>query len=105
MKRHSRLQSAKHWIPTYAGKNIIKGYQRWFGVDLSCAIKELKRLDVKLDSHYIQQALSGQAQMIASRQKQSEKQKKRDLEKTENFQGYPDSEYYFVAGYTSGGFP
>jgi len=39
MNRQSRLQSAKQWILTYAGKNIIKGYRKWFGVNLQCAIQ------------------------------------------------------------------
>ena len=57
MKRQNRLQAAKHWIPTYNGKNIIKGYRNWFGVDLLCAIQELKMLGVKLDGQYVHQAL------------------------------------------------
>lgn len=41
MKRSNRLQAAKHWVPTYNGKNIIRGYQNWFGVDFQCAVHEL----------------------------------------------------------------
>ena len=31
--RQQRLQSAKHWLPTYKGSNIAKGYRDHFGID------------------------------------------------------------------------
>ena len=49
MKQPARLQSAAHWIPTYQGKNVVRGYARWFGVDPGCALTELLLLDVDLD--------------------------------------------------------
>ncbi len=30
----------------YTGKNVVRGYARWFGVDLGCALLELWMLDV-----------------------------------------------------------
>ena len=69
MQRPSRLQAAKHWIPTYVGENIIKGYKKWFGVDLVCAINELRLLGVKLDEQYVFQALNSKEQEIAKKQK------------------------------------
>jgi hypothetical protein len=49
--------AAKHWIPTYKGNHLIKGYQKWFVVDFACAVKELKILGVNLDEQYVQQIL------------------------------------------------
>lgn len=99
MKRASRLDAAKHWIPKYIGKNIIKGYKNWFGLDVECAIKELKMLGVKLDDQRVSQILMSNTQRIASRQKKLE-EKKQALDYSDS-----DDRFYFIAGYTSGGFP
>jgi hypothetical protein len=101
MQRRSRLQSAKHWISTYSGENIVKGYQKWFSVDLGCAIKELRMLGVKLDEQYVLQALKSHKQAIESRQ-QKKSEKKQTLD---DLSLDSDEHYNFIAGYTSGGFP
>lgn len=53
MKRQARLQSARHWLAKFTGKNVIRSYVRWFGVDWMCAVKELELLGVKLDQSYV----------------------------------------------------
>ncbi len=53
LNRVSRLQAAKHWMPKYEGKNIVKGYSTHFGVDKLCAVKELEVLGYKIDTQYI----------------------------------------------------
>src|SRR3990167_9946075 len=100
MLRPGILQSAKHWIPTYRGGNIVKGYKNWFGVDLVCAIKELRMLGVKLDEQYVLQALKGHENAIADRHKKKAA-KKQELD---DLPFDSDDHYYFIAGYTSGGF-
>lgn len=100
MQRPARLQSAKHWIPTYGGGNIVKGYKNWFGVDLVCAIKELRMLGVKLDEQYVLQALKGHENAIADRQKKKAAKK----QALDDLPFDSDEHYYFIAGYTSGGF-
>ena len=40
MKRAQRLQSAQSWLPTYEGKDIVKGYRKHYGVDWQCAFTE-----------------------------------------------------------------
>ena len=100
MQRPDRLQSAKHWISKYSGGNIVKGYKNWFGVDLVCAIKELRMLGVKLDEQYVFQALQGHECAIADRQKKK-------AAKNQELDDLPfdsDEHFYFIAGYTSGGF-
>ena len=52
MQRPARLQAAVKWRSGYGGKNIVRGYARWFGVDLGCAIVELRLLGVDIDSEY-----------------------------------------------------
>lgn len=55
--------------------------------------------NVKIPKQYINQALKSREQMIIARNKIKE-QKKQELENL-----YSDEHYYFIAGYTSGGFP
>ena len=54
MRRPARLEAARRWLETFDGKNVIRGYARWFGVDLGCALKELPMLGVKLDPVYVE---------------------------------------------------
>lgn len=48
MNRQSRLLAAPHWIKSYNGKSLMRGYAKWFGVDKLCAIRELKILGVPI---------------------------------------------------------
>lgn len=54
MKRPGRLQAAKSFLPTFSGNNIVRGYARWFGVDLACALAELQILGIELDPVYVE---------------------------------------------------
>lgn len=49
MTRRGRLDAARHWLPKYTGKNVVRGYAKWFDIDLGCALKELQVLGVALD--------------------------------------------------------
>ena len=55
MRRPARLQAAVKRRAGYGGKNIVRGYARWFGVDLLCTIAELRMLGVAVDAEYEQQ--------------------------------------------------
>lgn len=46
MKREARLRAAPKFLRAYSGRRIVCGYARWFGVDRTCAILELRRLGV-----------------------------------------------------------
>jgi len=95
MKRPSRLQSAKHWIPTYEGKNIVRGYRKHYGVSLLCAATELKMLEIEVSDKYIEDL------------KRNEENKRNSKKEQRIFDKYPDSDdnFYYIAGYTSGGAP
>src|SRR5678815_4127706 len=82
MKRPARLQSARSWLPTYSGKNIVKGYRKHFAVDFVCAIKELEMLGVKIDPVHKQQLLTTVRCAAEARQKKKAAQLQR--EKLEN---------------------
>ncbi len=102
MKRPQRLQSAKHRIPTYSGKNIIKGYRNWFGVDFSCAVQELRMLDAKLNEAYVSKILENKKREIEAKKRKLEKEQEQKI--LENWCNSDDN-FYYIAGYTSGGFP
>ena len=96
MKRAGRLASAKHWLPTYSGKHIVAGYAKWYGVDLLCAVAELKLLGVPVAPSYeaqLRQTLSARAG------------KKRRSLVVEPVDTESDFNLAYVAGYTSGGCP
>lgn len=52
MRRHARLATARRWLASYGGKHVVRGYARWYGVDLFCAIKELRLLGVAVSQEY-----------------------------------------------------
>lgn len=52
----------------YGGKNIVRGYAPWFGVDLGCAIVELRLLGVDIDPEYelqVRRTIAAQAEARA----------------------------------------
>jgi hypothetical protein len=95
--RSARLQNAKKWAQEYNGKNIAKGYSNWFGVDLMCAITELELLGYKFKESYKKQV----NQSIIARQKDKERRK---LEKEQKQYDEHDG-FFYIEGYTAGGFP
>ena len=40
-KRKARIRKAKPWVATYQGSDILLAYSKRFGIDLSCATKDL----------------------------------------------------------------
>jgi type I restriction-modification system DNA methylase subunit len=56
MTRPRRLQAARNWIPTYTGRDIVRGYRRWYGVDTVCAILELRMLGINVPDQRLQGA-------------------------------------------------
>jgi hypothetical protein len=94
--RKQRLQSAKHWIPTYTGKNLVRGYKKWYGVDFICAIKELEMLGFEIDPKYKENIL---------KQKEAQRKAAEKPDKEEHINYDQDVNYYYIAGYTSGGVP
>jgi hypothetical protein len=99
LNRNQRIPEAKVWLPSYNGKNIVKGYSKWFGVDLLCAITELRLIGETISKEYENEV----------RKSLNAKQKKKKKNKTiTNFEDevYTDLENEFgFAGYTSNGFP
>ena len=70
MRRTDRIQVAKHWLPTYTGKSIVRGYAMFFAVDLLCAVKELEMLGNQFTPEYIDQLKRTIAGQIERKQEQ-----------------------------------
>lgn len=108
--RRQRLYVAERWIPTYTGKNIVKGYSKWFGVDKVCAIIELELLGHEIDPEYKEQIIKqriarSKASKERKKEKEKEKEKEEEEEKLESYCSLRDTYFYYIAGYTSGGVP
>ena len=99
MARRARLQAARQWLRTYRGKKVVRGYAKWFGVDLGCSLRELQLLGAALDPVYVERlsvTLQNRARPKASR--------KTALPAVPEGYGIEwDDDYACVAGFTSGG--
>lgn len=101
-KREKRLSSAKNWIKTYSGQNIIKGYSKKYSVDKLCAVKELRMIGVEISEEYEKQLINS---MEALRQQRLSFKKKQEDELNTLCEFESDENFAMIIGYTSGGFP
>jgi hypothetical protein len=102
MNRQQRLKSARStcWLEKYEGKNPVKGYRKAFGVDILCAVAELKLLGMAISKDYEDQI------KLTVKNRMEAKRRKRACRKEEEKQmlGLDQNEHLgFIAGYTSGG--
>ena len=67
-----RLQMAKHWIPTYNGTKIVKGYKKKFAVDTTTALRELQELGVQFTPEYISAVEAGEKSRVAQLQERKQ---------------------------------
>jgi len=101
-KREYRLRSAKSWIKTYSGNNIVKGYSKKYSADKLCAVKELRMIGVDISKEYEKQLINSMEAL--SQQRLSYKKKREDkLNALDGFES--DENFAIIIGYTSGGFP
>lgn len=98
-KRKDRLKAAKKWIPTYTGKSLVTGYCRWFGTNKVCAIQELEILGHEIDKDY-KARISREYELKCQAAKKAKENNDEEL-----FDSNQNSEFYYIAGYTSGGAP
>lgn len=96
------MQAATHWITSYNGKNIIKGYRKRFKVDPLCAADELQMLGIEISESRIQQLRRDEENH--RKQRELRRQHKEQQKLMESFP-CSDGYHYFIAGYTSGGAP
>ena len=98
MTRGARLQSAKHWIPSYSGRDIVKGYRKWYGVDTVCAILELRQLGVGIPESRLLEAKRTEE---TSAQRRVEQRRHAESEALYD----SDENFAYIAGYTANGAP
>jgi hypothetical protein len=99
MTRATRLQAAKRWVAEYRGKNLVRGYRKWFGVSDVCAVVELRMLGVGISDARLEQARRDEQARATHRARQTEKHARAQST------GKSDDEFAFIAGYTEGGAP
>jgi hypothetical protein len=100
LNRKQRISATKNWIKTYNGKNVVKGYSNWFGVDLLCAIAELRMAGKIISVDY--------EDLIKKSHHDKINQRKLNIENPEFKQEQIiewDDDFEFIAGYTSNGVP
>lgn len=104
MTRQGRIASGIHWIKKYNGKDVIKGYAKWYSVSKLCALIELRKIGVNISDGQIEQEQQAEIRKginnAAARQKKAEKEAER-----EGIFAESDEHFSFIAGYTSGGAP
>ncbi|WP_199269615.1 hypothetical protein [Formosa sp. L2A11] len=102
LKREYRLRTAKDWIKTYSGNNVVKGYSKKYSVDKFCAIKELRMIGIEITEEYenqLRKSLESHKQLRLTLKKKQEDQLNASCT-------YESDEYFaMILGYTSGGFP
>ena len=101
-KREYRILSAKSWIKTYSGNNIVKGYSKKYSVDKLCAVKELRMIGVDISEEYEKQLINS---IEAHRKQRLSIRKKREDELNALCGFESDENFAMIIGYTSGGFP
>ena len=100
LPREKRLRRAKQWIGHYTGEHIVKAYKKRFGVDQLCAMAELKMLGVDLDPDYVERVTA--VEMIRREQLPEKKRERKENEWLAK-QADQNDQFFFIAGYTSGG--
>lgn len=96
LTRARRLQRATQWIASYRGKNLVRGYAKWFGVDKVCAIMELRMLGVDIPEAQLEQTRRDERARAAQRARRKD---------AAGPMCDRDGEFAFIAGYTEGGAP
>lgn len=101
MTREARLQSAKHWLPTYSGNSVVRGYSRWYGVSQVCAILELRILGMKVSDETLPAARKAEDAKAQMKAQMALQRSARQNDMPED----SDEQFAHIAGYTAGGFP
>jgi len=101
LKKQGRLRSAANWVKVYNGKNTVRGYAKRYGVDLLCAIKELRVLGIEVTEAYeiaVKRSIEQRTLQKGKRKEELEKQKPAT-------EASGDETFAIIVGNTSGGAP
>ena len=106
-----RMKNAIAWLENYnysiQGNNIIRKYRKYFGIDAYTVYADLKELKYPLTERQIDMYLNAEKNKVIQAKRLKEKRRERKLKKDKIPNKFPNSGYnfYFIAGYTSGGAP
>ena len=103
LRRTQRLGRGKSWLKTYQGEDIIQDYIKRYGVDLLCAVVELRMLGVAISEDYEYQLRQDEEHKRLS--KKSKKKGGEQKIKEDFLDDFSDENFAYIAGYTSGGVP
>jgi len=98
LKKEVRIAKARSWLPTYEGTKVVKAYRKKFHVDVICAVRELQEIGHEFSPGYVDCVLKSETARIASLQR-----KKEDQRLVELYNEDQDDQFFYIAGYTSGG--
>lgn len=101
LNKKQRISIANDWLKSYNGKNIVKGYSNWFGVDLLCAIRELRIVGQIISEEYEIQVRKSLEDKFLQRKNAKEKKEYNEIEN----EYANDLENEFIVGYTFNGMP
>ena len=102
-RHNARIRMARQWFAAYtgSGKHIVHAYRKKFKVDITTALNDLGEIGALTPE---QLAVKRQAEEVRQNNLRREKEEKklRDF-----YDRFPDSndQFFFIAGYTSGGAP
>ena len=100
LKREPRLRKARQWLSAYEGSEgkIVRKYRDKFKVDIPTALRDLQDIGHVFAPEYLKAVTLGEEQRL--RQKAMKK-----LEQADREYDWRDDNFYYIAGYTSGGAP
>lgn len=97
-----RKRKAKGWLKSYTGTDIVKDYREHFkGVDVACAVRELREIGYEFEPEYEKRVLNAEAVRIRNIHRKKEQKQQSESYHNE----FQDDNFFFIAGYTSGGAP
>lgn len=104
-KRKSKIEK---WIACFdtSQENVIKRYRKKFSVDRTQAIKELTSLGVHLTQKQIDYDKQYEKRKKEHfRRKRKQKKLRKHQKQSEELDEFQDDQFYYIAGYISGGVP
>jgi len=97
LKREARLVKARQWLPTYQGTKIVRAYRQRFCVDVANAVRDLRELGYEFQPGYVDNLLKSEE--LRQAQQRAKKEERRESE----YGPDQDDNFFYIAGYTSGG--
>ena len=101
-ERHdARIRKARQWVLTYQGSHIVRAYRKRFGVDTTCALKDLGEIGALSPEKLVVMQRAEQLRLERKRREREEKELQAFYDRFPNSNDY----FYYIAGYTPGGAP